>query len=385
MKKALNKLDKWLLIFTIIYALLGLVMIYSSSSIAAVLRYGVQPTHYFIKQLAFIVVGFCIGFFFILNVPTRKYKYVIHFVLLGVLISLIYLLVKGALINSARSWIKFGPISIQPAEFAKSAIIIYMALFFGLPKRNQANNPIYYLTPLIVTGIFVALIALQPDLGGAVILAAIALLLFTSIPLAKNNKIQMIKILIGAVAVGGVMLLYSGSEILNSRQLERLQFRNPCSRYTANTGYQVCNGLIAINNGGLLGEGLGDSTQKYLYLPEAHTDFIYPIIVEELGAIVGVLVLVGYAFILYRVLLIAKTSQTLRGSIIAYGTFLFMASHIFINILGVLALIPLTGVPLPLLSYGGSFNLNILIMIFMCQRVYLESKVIKNKKEIANM
>lgn len=384
MKKALNKIDKWLLFFTILYALFGLLMIYSSSSIAAVLRYGVTPTHYFMRQLMFVTVGFLFGMFFILNFPTRKYKYIIHLILLGVLLALIYLLVKGALINSARSWIKVGPISIQPAEFAKSAIIIYMAMFFGIPKKNN-NNPYSFLTPLIVTGVFTVLIAAQPDFGGAVILAGIAFLLFLSIPLEKNNKIKILKTLGVGFALAVVVLLYSGSELLNSRQMQRFEFKNPCSRYTENTGYQVCNGLIAINNGGLWGTGLGDSTQKYLYLPEAHTDFIYPIIIEELGAIVGILTLCGYAFILYRILLIAKRSETLRGSIIAYGTFLFIVSHIIINVLGVLGLIPLTGVPLPFLSYGGSFNLNIILMIFLCQRVAIESKIIKNKKEIANM
>lgn len=384
MKKAFNKIDKWLLFFTILYTLFGLIMIYSSSSIAAVLRYGVTPTHYFVRQLLFIVLGFVVGVFFVLNFPTRKYKYIIHMLLLGVLISLVYLLVKGAIINSARSWIKFGPISIQPAEFAKSAIIIYMAMFFGMPKKNY-NNPYYFLTPLIVTVLFAVLIAAQPDFGGAVILVGISFLLFLSVPLEKNNKTKIMKILGVGLALAAVVLIYNGSELLNSRQMQRFEFKNPCSRYTQNTGYQVCNGLIAINNGGLWGMGLGDSTQKYLYLPEAHTDFIYPIIIEELGALIGILVLIGYGAILVRILLIAKRSETLRGSIIAYGTFLFISVHILINILGVLGLIPLTGVPLPFLSYGGSFNLNIIIMIFMCQRVYVESMVIKNKKEIAKM
>ena len=161
-----------------------------------------------------------------------------------------------------------------------------------------------------------------------------------------------------------------------------LTFQNPCSRYTETTGYQVCNGFIAINNGGLFGVGLGNSTQKYLYLPESHTDFIYPIIVEELGLIFGIFIIIAYFIMLLRILKIARNSENLRCSVIAYGTFWFLTLHILINLLGVLALIPLTGVPLPLLSYGGSFTVNIIVMLFLVQRVKIENEINKTKREI---
>ena len=119
-----------------------------------------------------------------------------------------------------------------------------------------------------------------------------------------------------------------------------------------------------------------------MYLPESHTDFIFPIIVEELGLIVGVLIILGYGYMLYRILRIAKMSETLRGSILAYGTFWYLTLHILINLLGVLALIPLTGVPLPLLSYGGSFTINAICMLFVVQEVCIENKTIKTKREI---
>ena len=167
--------------------------------------------------------------------------------------------------------------------------------------------------------------------------------------------------------------------------MQRFEFRNPCSRYTEDTGYQVCNGFIAIHNGGLFGVGLGNSSQKYLYLPESHTDFIFPIIVEELGAIVGTLIIILYVVMLYRILKIAREGENLRLSILAYGVFLYLLFHILVNILGILALIPLTGVPLPLLSYGGSFTVNVVIMLFVVQRVTIENKTIKNKREIAGL
>lgn len=138
-----------------------------------------------------------------------------------------------------------------------------------------------------------------------------------------------------------------------------------------------------MHNGGLFGTGLGNSTQKYLYLPEAHTDFIFAIIVEELGLIFGILLIIGYIYILYRILKIAKKAYTLRGAILAYGTFALILMHLLINFLGILAVIPLTGVPVPLLSYGGSFTINIIVMLFVVQRVAIENNIAKSKLEMS--
>ena len=183
-----------------------------------------------------------------------------------------------------------------------------------------------------------------------------------------------------------ISILYSGTDLLSSKQLQRLQFQNPCSRYTEDTGYQVCNGFIAIHNGGLFGNGLGNSTQKYLYLPEAHTDFVFPILVEELGTIVSILVLVGYLYILYRILKVGKEARgNIRNMILCYGTFVFLLLHLLVNLMGVLALIPLTGVPLPFLSYGGSFTINFLLMLFVVERVAIENKQMKLEKEMARL
>ena len=223
---------------------------------------------------------------------------------------------------------------------------------------------------------------MQPDLGSAAIIAGIVFLTFISIPVVQNNIMKFIKIFSVVVILLVIGFLYSGNDFLSSIQKGRLNFKNPCSRYTETTGYQVCNGFIAINNGGLFGVGLGNSTQKYLYLPESHTDFIFPIIVEELGLVTGIIIILGYAYILSRILKIAKTSENLRCSILAYGTFWYFTLHILVNLLGVLALIPLTGVPLPFLSYGGSFTVNAIIMIFVVERVNIENKINKTKREI---
>ena len=239
--------------------------------------------------------------------------------------------------------------------------------------------------PVAISLLIAVLIAMQPDFGTALIICGIVFFVFISLPFVKENLVKILKIGAVCLVVASFALLYSGAEIFNSRQLQRFEFRNPCERYQDNTGYQVCNGFIAIHNGGLFGVGLGNSSQKYLYLPESHTDFIFPIIVEELGLIIGITLIIGYVIMLWRILKIARSAENLRLSILAYGVFLYLLFHILINLLGILALIPLTGVPLPFLRYGGSFTINVVIMLFVVQRVNIENKTIKAKREMAKI
>ena len=369
----------------IFYSIFGLIMIFSSSSVSTVLRYNVPQYHFFIRQAIFLIASFAFGFIIILRIPTSRYKYLSFLAMLGVIASLMGLFLYGRITNNARSWYDIGPFALQPSEFAKSIIIIFLATAYHKLERMKNPNIYAFLFPVAIALICAVLIAMQPDFGTALIIAGIVFFIFISIPFVKKNIIKVLKIGVVGGLVAILALLYSGTEILNSRQLQRFEFRAPCSRYTADTGYQVCNGFIAIHNGGLFGVGLGNSSQKYLYLPESHTDFIFPIIVEEWGAIVGVLLIIGYMIMLYRILKIAREAQNLRLSILAYGTFLYLLFHILINLLGILALIPLTGVPLPLLSYGGSFTVNTVIMLFVVERVCIENKTIKAKKEMANI
>ena len=373
MKKYLAKMDLWLLFITIIYAVLGCIMIYSASSIFTFLTQDVSSNYYFIRQ-SIILIFSLVASIFILNIPTSKYRFFSLFYLLAVIASLIGLYVEGHIANGTAGWYDLGFFSIQPSEFAKSAIIVYMAVTYNNLIKNNDNNFIKYLIPVFACIIMAALILKQPDLGSALIVGALGVLIFIAVPIKKDIKIKCYKIF-GVLGVIGVFFIILFSDkIFNEYQRRRLEFQNPCSRYTESTGYQVCNGFIAIKNGGLFGLGFGNSTQKYLYLPESHTDFIFPIIVEELGLIVGIGIIIGYCFMLYRILRISLLANNLRNSILAYGTFIFLLLHILINLLGVLALIPLTGVPLPLLSYGGSFNLNVLALLAVCQKIHMESK-----------
>ena len=171
----------------------------------------------------------------------------------------------------------------------------------------------------------------------------------------------------------GVLVLFgSGKGVLLERQMQRFNFSNPCERIL-DTGNQVCNCYIAINNGGLTGVGLGNSTQKYLYLPEPYTDFIYAIIVEELGVVIGVILILLYIFILYRILLIGRRSPNNRGAVLCYGVASYIFFHIAVNLLGIMGLMPMTGVPLPFMSYGGSFTICLIAALTIVQRVSVEN------------
>ncbi len=385
MKKTFFKMDIPLFLLMLLYSILGLVIILSASSVSAVLRYHVSSYYFFLRQFLFIVASFFIGIFIVLKLPTSKYKLFVPVLVVGALASLIGLFFYGIISNNAKSWYELGFFNLQPAEFTKSILILYMAIFYqnSLKKRRSLY---YNLIPLAVSGVIFVLVAMQPDLGGALIIGGIAFFIFLSIPLGKKNQLKLFKVFGIGLVILAISILYSGTDLLSSKQLQRLQFQNPCSRYTEDTGYQVCNGFIAIHNGGLFGKGLGNSTQKYLYLPEAHTDFVFPILVEELGTIVSILVLVGYLYILYRILKVGKEARgNIRNMILCYGTFVFLLLHLLVNLMGVLALIPLTGVPLPFLSYGGSFTINFLLMLFVVERVAIENKQMKLEKEMARL
>lgn len=376
MKK--SKIDKPLFFLMIIFIIFGLLMVLSASSMESYMRYDNSPYQYFFKQLIFYIGGL-IGFTTMLFIPTKNYKNLSKMYLIGTVLALMGLTLYGYSANNAQSWFNLGFISIQPSEFFKTAIILYLALYYE-KHLNDLDNQFNMLKPLflIVVGFF--LIIMQPDFGTALIVMILTMLIFYSVPIKKELKSNITKILVLGGILMAVIFVTSGTTILKDYQIERFNFLNPCDRYQEDSGYQLCNSFIAFNNGGLTGQGMGKSTQKYMYLPESYTDFIFPIIVEEWGAIVGILVIILYVVMLYRILRLAKKANTLRNSIIAYGVFTYLLLHILINLLGISGLMPLTGVPLPFLSYGGSFALSLMFAMGLVQRVAIETNRIKKVK-----
>lgn len=385
MRRNLKMMDKPLFFLIIIMSLFGLFMIFSASYVKASLIEG-NTYKYLIRQGSIIIIGF-LAYFIILNIPLSKYKKIINVILYGIIGLLIYLIANGKVINGSRSWLDFGYFNLQPSELAKTVLILYMAIYYSTRKFTE-DNYIKILKPFIFGAIIVGLVFMQPDLGTTLIIMAIMVATYLAVPIKKEFNLKIFKVvsfIVGSIVLLVVISSMSGKSILNESQKQRLNFFNPCDRYTeVGPGYQVCNGYIAINGGGLFGKGIGNSTQKYLYLPESHTDFIFPIIIEELGVLVGILILLMYFYIIYRILLISKASNGLMGGIIGYGISSYLFFQILVNIGGVLGLIPLTGVPLPFLSYGGSFTLNLFISFALIQRVSIENNLFKKEEAIRN-
>ena len=181
-------------------------------------------------------------------------------------------------------------------------------------------------------------------------------------------------ITIGVIGAMLIVRLCITGYVLSNTQTSRLNnFFNPCSKYEQ-TGYQVCNAFIAINNGGALGVGIGKSTQKYSYIPEPHTDMVFSIIAEENGVMKCALIFFGYLIILYRILNLSMNTKTVRNKNICLGIGTYIFLHIFINLGGLFGIIPLTGVPLPFLSYGGSFMISLIASLAIVQRIHIEMK-----------
>ncbi len=375
-KQNFKKVDKVLLIISSILFIWGLLSIISASSRIAV-AYD-KPVHfYFLKQIVMSLVGL-VFFFFIVNIPTKKYLKITR--ILFIVITLILLFLSfGSETRGAQNWITILGFKFQPSEFAKPIIIVYLALLFEIyynkVKGSETNK--YILGVILLVGLFAPIVVFfQKDLGTAIILLMTFLMMFVASPINFKNKLKIMGILVLTSVIGlGIIYFRSGS-ILTQEQEERFNYFNPCSNYEEG-GYQVCNGFIAINNGGLFGLGLGNSQQKYSYIPEPHTDSIFAIVSEENGFIRTSFVFILYILLLYRIIMIASKASSIRGRFIALGVSFYIFLHILINLGGLLGLLPLTGVPLPFFSYGGSYIIGLIVSIGLVERVYIEDKILK--------
>ena len=376
MRKIFNRIDKPLLVLTIISLIFGVMMVGSASSLKAYMS-KMDSFYYFKRQLLFVCVGLFASYI-ILKTPIKRWKGLIYIGVIGVMGALIYVLVNGKVMNGINGWLFIGSFGVQPSEFAKTILILFFALTFDKFMRIKYISNVAKLLPFIVPIIYVGLIFKQPDFGTMMIILGITFIIFMVVPYDIKTKLVMSGFTLVSVLVIVVAMLVTGKGLSQS-QMDRFNFKNPCTRYRETTGYQVCNGYIAINSGGLLGSGYGNSKQKYLYLPEAHTDFIFAIIIEEMGLIIGALIILSYFIIIWRILMIGKKSYNLQGTIICYGVASYIAFHIIVNLGGVLGIIPLTGVPLPFYSYGGSFMINLLICLAFVQRCAIENKIFEQK------
>lgn len=348
-------MKKHLLLYQIVLFLIiaiGLIMIYSASSVWAEYKTG-NAYYYLLRQALFLGVGI-IGYIVATKIPYTFWMKHANLIFIICFSMLILVLIPGIGIvrGGARSWIGIGDFSIQPAEFMKLGLIIFTSKFLtkneGVFKKN-----LYFYLYMIFVGIIFGLILLQPDLGSGIILvASIVFLLFT-------GEFQFKNIIIGflfAVIALALMILAA------PYRLDRiLSFVDPWQD-PLGTGFQIIQSLYAIAPASLFGYGLFNSKQKYFYLPEPGNDFIFAIICEELGIFGGIIVILLFGYLIYTGYKLAHSCKDSFASYLSFGFTSLLMLQVFVNIAVVIGLIPVTGVTLPFVSYGGS---SLVISMFM--------------------
>lgn len=379
MKKIFNTIkdmDRVLLFISIGLFIFGLFNILTASSQASVLRYNASLYKYFIKQLEFLLIGLIL-FLCILSVPTKSYNFFGKIAFYGVLFLCILVIFIGENYSGNQNWIPLFGFTLQPSEFAKPALIVYLSMLFERFYKKLRNKAIPHgnMIALIVFSCIIfpmLIIFTQRDLGTGIIVTLIASLLFLASPIMRKEKLAVVGLMSIVLVIMGLIYMFGSKSVLSDSQSSRLDFFDPCSKYESG-GYQICNGFIAINSGGLFGVGIGESRQKS-YIPESHTDSVFAIIAEEYGLLVTTLIFFLYVVVLYRILHLSSVVSTIRGKYICYGVAIYIFLHIFVNLGGLFGSMPLTGVPLPYLSYGGSFTLSFIIALALVQRVHIEYK-----------
>ncbi|MBE7119287.1 putative lipid II flippase FtsW [Bacillus cereus] len=379
MKKVWKSMDYSLLLPLVILCVLGVIMVYSSSSIVAISRHNWPANYFFKKQLIALAIGM-IMLAIIVAIPYKLWRKRIVLIAMGIgsIGLLSAALIFGKDVNGAKGWI----LGIQPAEFVKITVIITLANFFAKKQEIQTAFVQGILPPLAVVGGAMGLILLQNDLGTDMLIAGTVGIMF----LCSGVRINLwIKRIVLTSIVWIPALYFLGTYALSSYQKARFSvFLDPFND-PQNDGFQLINSFIGIASGGLNGRGLGNSVQKYGYLPEPQTDFIMAIISEELGFIGVAVILICLLLIIIRSFRIAQKCKDPFGSLIAIGIASLFGVQTFINVGGMSGLIPLTGVPLPFVSYGGSSLLaNLLAMGILLNVASYVKRQEKQQNELTN-
>jgi len=336
--------DPILFVTIVLLCAVGLVMVYSASAVVAAEQYG-SPYHFLVRQVLALAVGLAVmGVMMKINYRAFARGPVVYAILALTALALIGALLSPE-INNTHRWLKLGPLSLQPSEFAKLVLILFLA--WRLQRDpDEVNNPQKTLIPcLVLTGVLIFLVVLQPDLGTAVALSIYAAVMF----FAAGIRLKYLAAA-GLAALVVLLLLVP----LKSYQWERLTaFWNPQAD-PLGAGYQVRQSTIALGAGGETGTGLGEGQQKLFFLPYPYTDFIYAVIGEELGLVGTVGLVAAFLVLLWRGLRVASRAPDLFSSYLAVGITMFLVIQAMINMGVTMGLLPAKGLPLPFVSYGGS-------------------------------
>jgi cell division protein FtsW len=338
------KSDPMLFLATLLLIGLSIVMVYSASAVVTAERYG-RPSMFLVKQAMWAVLGLgLLGL--VMRIDYRTYREPVFIwtslvIVLGALVAVLFM----PPVNSARRWFGIAGIGVQPSEVSKLVAILFIAALLER-RAHRINELAYAVAPIaLLIGCLFALIMLEPDFGTSLALALIA---FVMVFAAGLNY----RYIVGAALVGlpALYILVMGTAY---RRRRMLTFLNPWEDPLGD-GFQIIQSLIAIGTGGVWGKGLMNGAQKLFYLPEPHTDFIYSVISEELGLVGATAVLVCFCVVTWRGVRVALRAPDAFGAYLAFGLTTMIALQAFINISVVLGMMPTKGIPLPLVSFGGS-------------------------------
>ena len=355
-------LDYWLIVPYIILCTIGMVMVYSASSDISS-QNGGTPLGYLIKQGIYLILGIALMAFMTMSNLSKWRNAWLLKIIIGLLFVSLIIVLFGPAVNGAKGWINIGSFSLQPAEFVKLGLILYLANTFDHYKQSIMREGMFRTTLnqrdlWVMWGvvlIFLLLILKQPDTGGFAIVGSIVLVMLFGSGINWKYGVSLVGVaLVGlGVLLGPVANYLASSGASGYRYARFIAFANPFGT-ASGAGSQLVNSYYAIARGGLFGVGLGNSVQKMGYLPEPNTDFILAIISEEMGIffVMGILALLG--FIIARTVWIGVRANRTYESLICYGVATFFAIETFFNVGGVTGLLPITGVTLPFISYGGS-------------------------------
>lgn len=398
--KKLRYLDYYLLGPYVLLCTIGIVMVYSASAYYIKSRFGYPETAMVIRQAMWVAVGFAVTmFFFYFKIAVLRRRRVQEGLWIFTLGSLLLLMVLGKLgkanaVNGATAWLQLGPINFQPSEIAKVVVILYLAFMFTA-RQDMMREPDFSLKdpvawrPLGLVGFCIALVAVQPDAGGALILGGITVTMLAASGISMRYGVPWLLVgsgIIGLSYYGLSKVSFPDSLLKSSYQLRRIAAALHPFELARGDGGQVVNSLLAIDHGGLFGVGLGMSTQKLGYLPEPYTDFILAVIAEELGLLGATLVIGLLFFLIMRCYLIGIRSKNTAHALIAYGIATMMLIQTVFNVGAVAGMIPVTGVTLPFISYGGSS----ILVLAVCMGIMLnisagEKKLLKKRQAAARV
>lgn len=343
--------DFLLLILTFALVLFGLIMVFSASSMSAAYYYAGDSLLFTKKQILGIVLGI-IGMIVCMNIHYTKLKKLTPLFFFVVLVALVLVPFFGKDVKGARSWFPVGPLQLQPSEFAKTALVMYLAALITKKGDKFRDFKKGLLPALLIVGLVAFLIMLQPDFGSAVILGMGALLVIIAGG-ANLKQLALLGLAGGALlSIGTFIMVMANSEF--GYRMERITtFFDPWADESG-AGYHIIQSLYAFGHGGLTGAGFGQSIQKLHFLPAPHNDFIFSIIGEELGFIGSAFFLLVYLLFIWRGIIVALRATDTFASLTGLGIIGTIAVQALINLGGVTNSIPLTGVTLPLISYGGT-------------------------------